>query len=132
MSVPTRRRAVRTTSWALVLTALLLVPAAGVGTTYLTLLGIAGCVAAMVAAAQVRNDDVLGWLTAVAASAPVALLLWVAHVHGLPGHRTSAWGPAQIGAAGLSVSVVVLAVTCAVLPTAGSSGRSGSAGTLRP
>lgn len=76
MSVPTRRRAVRTTSW--------------------------------------------------------ALLLWVAHVHGLPGHRTSAWGLAEIGAAGLSVSVVVLAVACAVVPTAGSSGPPGSTGTLRP
>lgn len=133
MSTTTRRRAVRATSWALVLTAGLLLPLVEAGATYLTLLGASGSIAAIVAATQVRQDDVLGWLTAVGSAAPIALLVTAAHTDGVPGHRQGGWTVSAAGAVALCSAVIVAAVACGSRPAHPDRDRRvPSAGTLRP
>lgn len=116
MSAAVRRRAVRAASWSLAASAVLVVPVVAGGRTYLALLGAAVCVAAVLAAAQVRHDDVLGWLAASGAAATTGTLAAATRTDVLPGHTAGGWDLAALGSTALSLVVLLAALACAALP----------------
>jgi hypothetical protein len=89
---------------------LLLFQVATENVLYLLVLSGVAASAAIVAAAQVRHDDVLGWLSAVGAATLVVALVVTAHTTGLPGHRPASWGMDGPLAVGLGVAVAIAAV----------------------
>lgn len=129
MSSSTRRLAVRSTSWSLAATAALL-PATGGGLTYVGILVVAGCVVALVAATQIRHDDALGWLAAVAAASSIGALVTAARTDGLPGHHTAGWDLPSGGTVALCAAVLVTAAAC-TRARRGEGTRIGSVDTLR-
>lgn len=76
----------------IVLAALLAVQVVADHSSYVVVLGLIGAGGAALAASQVRHDDALGWLLALAVAAPTACLLIAGHTAGIPGYRPAGWG----------------------------------------
>jgi hypothetical protein len=95
------------------------------GPGYLALLAAGGAVAALIAALQVRHDDVLGWLSAASVAAPVAAMTVAAHSSGLPGSPPAEWSLPAVGLLVTALVTVATSSVAAVLPLTGPDGTDG-------
>lgn len=71
-----------------------------------------GAAAALVAARQMTEDDVLAWSLALSVTVPVAGLVVAAHMTGLPGYRPESWRLDSVATVVACGSVWVAALAC--------------------